>query len=111
MNQQKPLGPFTVTISDVATGLQSSSAMPAAIRMVKTREIKVTIPTYASGATCTFSIIDRQGIARYSITGLLKATSNIILVERTLWEGYTFGITPSIALGTAIVVSIYPDCE
>lgn len=74
-------------------------------------EVKVDIPTCANASTFRFSILDRDGDERYGISLLAKATKPIILPNRIVQRGYKYGITPSIATGTAIDVGIYPTYE
>lgn len=100
----------TIAISDVALLIQSSSAL-GAMNPVTTKEIKITIPDCANSITFTFSIIDPDGITRYSIVGIAENASTIILVERTLRTGYTFGLTPSAESGTWITATISVDAE
>ena len=74
-------------------------------------EVKVDIPTYANAETFTFSILDRDGDVRYSISLLPKAVKSIILPNRIIQHGYKFGVTPSGATGTAITIGICPTYE
>ena len=74
-------------------------------------EAKIDIPTVANAVTFTFSIIDDEGDTRYSISLLPKAVKSIILPNRIIQRGYSFGITPSGATGTAISVKISPEYE
>ncbi len=74
-------------------------------------EVNVDIPTVANVVTFTFSILDRDGHTRYSISLLPKAVQSIILPNRIIQHGYKYGITPSAVTGTAMTVSLYPTYE
>jgi hypothetical protein len=85
--------------------------VPGSFNQRTTQEIKVVIPTYANAVTFTFSILDKEGHTRYSISGLDKPTQTILLVARLIKPGYTLSMLMSGATGTDITISIYPDYE
>jgi len=107
--------PVTIAVgAAVTTQVLSSALTPSELvgrPLAKIREIKVTIPNYTYTETFTFALIDSQSITRYSISGLAKNASTILLVDRSIGENYKYGVTPSGATGTDISVSIYTDIE
>ncbi len=100
----------TVSVGAADTLIQSSY-VPSADGGGILVETKVDIPTFTNAETCTFSILDRVGDVRYSISLLPKAVKSIILPNRIIQNGYKYGITPSGATGTAISVVISPTYE
>lgn len=103
-----PLSPLTTDITAIQTGA-SIVSVPGSFTQRTTQEIKLVIPTVTNAATFTFAILDADGATRYNMSGIEKATTTIILISRLVKPGYSFSVTPSIATGTAITVSIYPD--
>ncbi len=98
-----------ISVGAAATTIQSTEVPHADLGMLV--EVKVDIPTYTNAETFTFSLLDREGDVRYSISLLPKAAKSIILPNRIVQRGYKFGMTPSGATGTDISIVIYPTYE
>jgi hypothetical protein len=99
-----------IAVSAATTVIQSANVPREDVEGVLI-EIKVDIPTVANGITFTFSIEDEEGDTRYSIAALPKAVKSIVMPNRIIQRGYTYGILVSGASGTAISVVLSPTYE
>lgn len=100
--------PLQISIG-AAVATQQTVDLPLGRNKLTSQEIKLVIPDTTNGVTFTFAILDKQGVTRYSIAGLVDNSPHILLVERAIRPGYKYGITPSGVTGNDIVCSIYPD--
>jgi len=99
-----------IAVSAAATTIQSVDVPRGDIGGILV-EAKIDIPTYTNAETFTFSILDQEGDTRYSIALLPKAEKSIVLPNRIIQRGYTFGMTPTGVTGDAIVIEISPTYE
>lgn len=99
-----------IAVGAADTTIQSASVPRADVGGVLI-EAKIDIPDYTNAETFTFSIVDQEDDTRYSITLLPKDTKSIVLPNRIIQRGYTFGMTPSGVTGDAISIEISPIYE
>lgn len=73
------------------------------------KEIQIVIPDCTNTVTFTFTIWDENSRLRYSIGGLAKNTTPLLLVERIIKPDYTVGMQASGAPGSALSILINPE--
>lgn len=97
-----------ISYSDTETS-RVSVALPGQFTQRITKELQVIIPDTTNAITFTFDIQDGLGKTRYSISGLAKNTTHLLLVERIVKPGYSYGMTASGTTGTDITIKINPE--
>jgi cobalamin biosynthesis protein CbiD len=92
-----------------ASTARANVAVPGSFAQRITKEIQVVIPNDANTITFTFDIYDGSGYPRYSIAGLAKNANHILLVERIVKPGYTYGMTANANAAANVAVVINPE--
>lgn len=99
---------FQISYGASDTG-RKSITVPGSFTRRLTKEIQVIIPNTANTVTFTIDIYDELGKLRWSYSGLARNADHLLLVERVIESGYTFGITASGAPGSNIIITIRPE--
>ena len=99
---------LSITIPANSTA-RANVAVPGWFSQRTIKEIQVVIANDSNTVTFTFDIYDANNYPRYSVSGLAKNANHLILVERVVKPGYTFGMTASANAAANVAVTINPE--